>query len=109
MTDRADSLLFADHVIPVLPRGQVLENAAVSIKNGRISALLTAAEAAAVEAEEVIHLPGHALLPGLVNMHGHAAMIGKSPRRKAATSRPASKAGRQPVTESTEKRPPIPG
>ena len=74
MTDRADSLLFADHVIPVLPRGQVLENAAVSIKNGRISALLTAAEAAAVEAEEVIHLPGHALLPGLVNMHGHAAM-----------------------------------
>ena len=74
MTNRADTLIFADYVIPILPHGQVLENAAVAISGGRISALLSAAEAGAVEAGEEIRLPGHALLPGLVNAHGHAAM-----------------------------------
>ena len=74
MTNQADTLIFADYIVPVLPRGQVLEDAAVAVSNGRISAILAAADAGAIEAREEISLPGHALLPGFVNAHGHAAM-----------------------------------
>jgi 5-methylthioadenosine/S-adenosylhomocysteine deaminase len=61
-------------VIPVIPAGQVLKEHAVAITNGRISAVLEHAQARELDASETIELPGHALLPGLVNCHGHAAM-----------------------------------
>jgi len=70
----ADTLIIAGWVIPVLPEGQVLENQAVAITNGRISAILPAAQANELQAHETLELPEHALLPGLVNCHGHAAM-----------------------------------
>jgi 5-methylthioadenosine/S-adenosylhomocysteine deaminase len=74
MTDTADTLIIADHVISMLHPGEVLRDHAVVVKDGRISALLPAADAEAIEAKEVFRLAGHALLPGLVNAHGHAAM-----------------------------------
>ena len=70
----ADTLIIAGWVIPVLPEGEVLENQAVAITNGRISAILPAAQANGLQAHETLELPEHALLPGLVNCHGHAAM-----------------------------------
>ncbi|MBX3663048.1 MAG: TRZ/ATZ family hydrolase [Burkholderiales bacterium] len=62
-------------VIPVEPAATVLEAHAVVVDGNRIAAVLPAAEAAGrfPDAERV-ELPGHALIPGLVNLHTHAAM-----------------------------------
>jgi 5-methylthioadenosine/S-adenosylhomocysteine deaminase len=62
-------------VLPIAPRNDVLEHASVAISGGRILAVgpREAIHAAYVAAERV-DLPNHALLPGLVNAHGHAAM-----------------------------------
>lgn len=70
----ADTLIHPGWIVPVLPRGTVLENHSLAITGDRISALLPRSEAAAISARRVLELPGHALLPGLVNAHGHAAM-----------------------------------
>jgi 5-methylthioadenosine/S-adenosylhomocysteine deaminase len=69
-----DTLIVAAHVIPVRPRG-VLEQHAVAIDAGRIVAVAPAQEALArFDAKRVVRLEGHALVPGLVNLHCHAAM-----------------------------------
>jgi 5-methylthioadenosine/S-adenosylhomocysteine deaminase len=72
--EKADTLLIAGWVIPVVPEAQVLKDHAVAINNGRISAIFPQSRAAEWDAAETLELPEHALLPGLVNGHGHAAM-----------------------------------
>ena len=47
---------------------------AVAIHDGRIIELLPIKEIHRYQATNRIDLPGHALLPGLINAHGHAAM-----------------------------------
>ena len=69
-----DTLIHPGWIVPVVPRGTVLTGHSLAISDGRISGLLPRAETAGIEAAAVVDLPGHALLPGLVNMHGHAAM-----------------------------------
>lgn len=69
-----DTLLHPDWIIPVLPRGTVLEKHSLAIANGRISHILPRAEAASLDATHELALPGQALMPGMVNTHGHAAM-----------------------------------
>jgi 5-methylthioadenosine/S-adenosylhomocysteine deaminase len=72
--ESVDLLIRAAHVVPVAPRG-VLEDHAVAVKNGRIVAVLPAAEALARhDARRIVHLDRHVLIPGLVNIHCHAAM-----------------------------------
>jgi 5-methylthioadenosine/S-adenosylhomocysteine deaminase len=62
-------------VVPVEPAGAVLEHHAVAVRDGRIEAVLPAAGAAArFPGYEARDLPDHALIPGLVNAHTHAAM-----------------------------------
>lgn len=69
-----DTLIHAGHVLPVAPRGTLTEHA-VAIAGGRIVALLPSAEARArFQAREVVELPHHVVMPGLVNLHCHAAM-----------------------------------
>src|SRR5205085_5875781 len=62
-------------LVPVEPAGAVLADHAVAVRDGRIEAVLPAAEAAARFADYGrVSLPEHALIPGLVNAHTHAAM-----------------------------------
>jgi 5-methylthioadenosine/S-adenosylhomocysteine deaminase len=62
-------------VLPVEPDGTVLENHAVAVHAGRIVAVLPIDVARARYAPaELVSRPHHALLPGLVNAHTHAAM-----------------------------------
>jgi 5-methylthioadenosine/S-adenosylhomocysteine deaminase len=70
----ADTLISARWVIPIEPIG-VLEHHTVVVTDGRIVALLPSAEARKkFRARETVDLDRHALIPGFVNTHTHAAM-----------------------------------
>ena len=70
-----DLLIEAGWVVPVEPRGGVLENHAVAIKAGVIVALLPIAEARVrFSPNETVSRPDAALIPGLVNAHVHNPM-----------------------------------
>jgi 5-methylthioadenosine/S-adenosylhomocysteine deaminase len=70
-----DTLLECRWVVPVRPHGAVLPDHAVAIDRGRIVAVLPTAQAQVSFApRERVALPDHAVTPGLVNAHGHAAM-----------------------------------
>src|SRR4051812_42396678 len=72
--EQVDLLIRAAHVVPVAPRGTLADHA-VAVKDGRIVAVLPAAEAQSrYEAQRTLHLDRHVLIPGLVNVHCHAAM-----------------------------------
>jgi len=69
-----DTLICAAHVAPVAPR-QVLDNHAVAVHEGRIVALMPREVAfARFQPRRVVDLDRHLLIPGLVNLHCHAAM-----------------------------------
>ena len=70
----ADCLIFARWIVTQDTNQPVLENHALAISGNQISALLPADQARELEAGKVIELPDHALMPGLINTHGHAAM-----------------------------------
>ena len=70
-----DTLIAPRWCIPCEPSGQVLEDHAVAIVDGRIAAILPTAQAKAEFQPSVfIERPDHVLIPGLVNAHTHAAM-----------------------------------
>jgi 5-methylthioadenosine/S-adenosylhomocysteine deaminase len=71
----ADVLIHARWVIPVEPAGACLEHHSLAIRDGRILELLPTAQAhARYQAREAVNLHHHALIPGLINTHTHAAM-----------------------------------
>ncbi|MEP7156111.1 MAG: TRZ/ATZ family hydrolase [Betaproteobacteria bacterium] len=62
-------------LIPVEPKATTLEGHSVVIDNGRVAAVLATALARAQFPHAVEHaLPDHVLIPGLINLHTHAAM-----------------------------------
>jgi 5-methylthioadenosine/S-adenosylhomocysteine deaminase len=70
-----ETLISARWVVPVAPRGAVLPDHSVAVDGGRIVAVLPTAQARSqFEAVQQVALPQHALVPGLVNAHVHAAM-----------------------------------
>lgn len=70
-----DLLIEARWIIPIEPAGVTLEDHALAIRQGNIVALLPQAEARQCFAPgETVRLPNHILMPGLVNLHTHAAM-----------------------------------
>jgi 5-methylthioadenosine/S-adenosylhomocysteine deaminase len=70
----ADLRIDAGWVVPVEPAGAVLRAHSLLLRDGLIAALLPTAQAGQWQCAETLALPDHALLPGLVNTHGHAAM-----------------------------------
>jgi len=71
----ADIRINARWLIPIEPADVVLEHQAVLVQGDRIAAIVSQDEAdARFRTKEVIDLPSHVVLPGLINMHGHAAM-----------------------------------
>ncbi|SEH07731.1 TRZ/ATZ family hydrolase [Candidatus Venteria ishoeyi] len=70
-----DSLIFAGWVIPGEPEDRILEKHALAIHEGKIVTILPIEEAVREFSARVTHrLPQHALIPGLINTHTHAAM-----------------------------------
>ena len=71
----ADTVIEAHWVIPVEPRGVVLDDHAVAIAGDHITAVLPRAEMRQrCKAGRTLDLSTHVLIPGLVNLHTHAAM-----------------------------------
>ena len=71
---QADTLLFPRWILPMTEGCPVLEDHALVIRDGLIDAILPADQARKLTASEQLDLPDHALMPGLINAHGHAAM-----------------------------------
>ena len=72
---QVESLINARWVIPVEPGHEVLDFHSIAIDKGRIHAILPTAEAREqFTAQRTVDLPRHALIPGLINAHTHAAM-----------------------------------
>jgi 5-methylthioadenosine/S-adenosylhomocysteine deaminase len=72
---RIETLLSPRWIVPIVPRLAVLENHSVAIDDGRIlSVEPTDAALARYEPARHAQLGSHALMPGLVNAHAHAAM-----------------------------------
>jgi 5-methylthioadenosine/S-adenosylhomocysteine deaminase len=70
-----DLLIAPRWLIPVQPAGVTLEHHAVAVHGGRIIAVLPLAEAKKrYTPKRTVSLPTHVLIPGLVNLHTHAAM-----------------------------------
>jgi len=71
---RVDCLIEPRWIVPVEPAG-ALEEHALAFHDGRIEALLPVREARSrYTASRHLQLDRHALIPGLVNLHTHAAM-----------------------------------
>ena len=70
-----DTIIEARWVLPIVPKGVILENQSVIVKGGNIAAILPTAEARTqYEADDVVSLPESLVMPGFVNLHSHAAM-----------------------------------
>ncbi|MDF1820557.1 MAG: TRZ/ATZ family hydrolase [Alcanivoracaceae bacterium] len=72
---QADSILHARWVIPVEGPADVLHHHAVVIRDGAIADILPSEQARQRwHSDDTLELGHHALMPGLVNAHTHAAM-----------------------------------
>lgn len=73
--ESCDLLIEARYVVPIAPRGVVLEHHAVAVRDGAILALLPIEEARRLfTARETVTRPESALIPGLINAHCHNPM-----------------------------------
>lgn len=69
-----DTLLLPRWLVPVEPAGVILEDYALAIQGDRIVLIAPRAQAMRHQYTRVLELPDCLLIPGLVNVHGHAAM-----------------------------------
>jgi 5-methylthioadenosine/S-adenosylhomocysteine deaminase len=75
MSEAVDLIIHARWIIPVEPANTTLEHHALAIRHGRIVAVLPEREARErFSASREVILDRHVLMPGLVNLHCHAAM-----------------------------------
>jgi 5-methylthioadenosine/S-adenosylhomocysteine deaminase len=70
-----DVIIETRWLLPIVPHDTLLEHQAVVIKDGAIVDICDISLAQQrYQASETVQLKGHVLLPGLVNLHTHAAM-----------------------------------
>lgn len=70
-----DLLLHPEWIIPIEPARVTLADHSLAVDQGRIVGLLPRKEALRrFQPRETVSLPGQVLMPGLVNLHTHAAM-----------------------------------
>ena len=73
--ERADTVIDAQWIVPVDPPGAVLEKHSIAIRDSDIVTIGPSAEIARrYDSAKRIVLDEHVLIPGLVNLHTHAAM-----------------------------------
>jgi len=73
--ENVDLIISPKWLIPVVPENVCLENHSLVVDHGHILDILPCdAATQRYQARENIDLPTHALIPGLVNAHTHAAM-----------------------------------
>ncbi len=72
----ADLILDPSWILPIVPSRTVLTDHSVAVGDGKIIAIgPTAAIHEQFHATAIQRLDGQVLMPGLVNAHGHAAMV----------------------------------
>lgn len=69
-----ETLILPRWILPIAPKNVVLEDHGVIVDQGRIVAILPTSEALKKPIKKMINLRNHALMPGFVNAHTHAAM-----------------------------------
>lgn len=76
MTDTKYRALVPKWVVPVVPEGLVLTNHAVVLDDRKIVDLIDISVLSERYPEaSVERFPNHAIMPGLVNAHGHSPMV----------------------------------
>jgi 5-methylthioadenosine/S-adenosylhomocysteine deaminase len=72
---QVETLIKARWVVPVEPDDRVLEDHAIAVGGGRITAILPSTEAERqIEAEHEVVCDSHLVMPGLINAHTHSPM-----------------------------------
>ncbi|MCL2161109.1 MAG: amidohydrolase family protein, partial [Betaproteobacteria bacterium] len=75
MSTAVDLLIHPRWLIPVVPNNVTRELHSIAVHDGLIVDILPQREARArYQSTDEYELPAHALIPGLVNLHAHAAM-----------------------------------
>lgn len=69
-----DSIIHARWIAPVVPKGALLHQHVVVVQAGKIIDICPQSDTACYVAQEEILLDAHLLIPGLINLHTHAAM-----------------------------------
>ena len=68
-------IIEARWLCPIVPNNALLEYQAVVIQSGKVIDICAITQASAqYEAKEIVQLDEHILIPGLINLHTHAAM-----------------------------------
>jgi 5-methylthioadenosine/S-adenosylhomocysteine deaminase len=71
----AELVIHADWVLPVDAADRTLARHSVAVEHGRIAAVVPRTDAEQqIDAAHVVDLPGHVLIPGLINAHTHSPM-----------------------------------
>lgn len=72
--ERVDLIIVGGTVVTMDKDRHVIENGVVAIKDGKIVAVGTAADAKNFRAKETINAAGRVVMPGLINTHTHVPM-----------------------------------